>query len=160
QTYNEKNGLLNSCVYSLAEDAQHDLWVGTYGGGVFRFHDGKFTQYSEAQGLASSVVRRVVAAHDGSLWVGSRAGVSRIQDGQIRNYTLTDGLSNMGALALYEDRKGGIWATAPHGVFHLIGERFVHFSSLPNSEVYPIGEDRSGGLYFGVYPDAVLYRLE
>src|SRR5262249_30385224 len=146
--------------YSLAEDAHHDLWVGTYGGGVFRFHDGKFTQYSEAQGLASSIVRSVVAAHDGSLWVGSRAGGGRIPKGQIRNHTQTDGLSDTDALSLYEDRKGGIWATTPHGVFHLIRERFVHFSSLPNSEVYPIGEDRSGGLYFSVYPDLVLYRLE
>src|ERR1700676_3862759 len=53
RTYGEKDGLLNSCVWALAEDAKHDLWIGTYGGGVFRFRDGHFTQYSKPQGLAT-----------------------------------------------------------------------------------------------------------
>jgi ligand-binding sensor domain-containing protein len=28
-TYDERNGLLNSCVWALAEDGNNDLWIGT-----------------------------------------------------------------------------------------------------------------------------------
>jgi ligand-binding sensor domain-containing protein len=71
KTYSEKDGLLNSCVWSLAEDANHDLWIGTWGGGLFRFRNGRFTQYSTPQGLPSVVVLSLAAAQDGSLWIAT-----------------------------------------------------------------------------------------
>ncbi len=37
RTYSEKDGLTNSCVFSLAEDRNHDILIGTFGGGVFAF---------------------------------------------------------------------------------------------------------------------------
>jgi ligand-binding sensor domain-containing protein len=43
--YKERDGLVNSCVWSLAEDAKNNLWIGTYGGGLFQFRDNRFVQY-------------------------------------------------------------------------------------------------------------------
>jgi signal transduction histidine kinase/ligand-binding sensor domain-containing protein len=162
--YNEKNGLLNSCVWSLAEDANHDLWIGTYGGGVFRMHGGKFIQYSKAQGLPSDIVPNMVAAQDGSVWFGTAAGLSCMRDGKVRNYTVADGLSGGNTIKVYGDRTGGIWYSTEKGVDHLTGDRFVHFSSLPNALVFPIGDDRSGGLYFDLWSPAshgtAIYRVQ
>lgn len=158
--YNEKDGLLNSCAYTLAEDANHDLWIGTYGGGVFRLHDRRFTQYSKSQGLASNTIISIVAARDGSLWLLTPAGVSRMRNGKIRNYTVADGLSDRVPFSVYEDRTGGIWLGTRHGADRLAGDRFVHFSSLPQRGAEPIGEDRSGSLYFIVAPGMSIYRLE
>jgi ligand-binding sensor domain-containing protein len=45
QTYLDKDGL-NSCLSALAEDRNHDILVGTHGGGVSRFRDGRFLQVS------------------------------------------------------------------------------------------------------------------
>ena len=157
--YNEKSGLLNSCVWALAEDANHDLWIGTYGGGVFRMHDRRFTQYSKAQGLASDIVRGILVAHDGSIWLATHAGASRIQDGQIRNYTMADGLSDILAESIYQDRTGGIWVGTFHGVDRLTGDRFVNFSPGFKGMVHPIGEDRSGTLYFTPEEGGIL-RIE
>ena len=146
RTYSEKDGLLNSCVYALAEDANHDLWIGTYGGGAFRLREGRFTQYSKAQGLTSAVVTGIVAARDGSLWIATPEAVSRVRDGQIRNYTTADGLSSNHAVRLYEDRSGTIWAGTVRGIDRLTGDRFAAVPSLPNVAVFPLGEDRAGGL--------------
>ncbi len=157
--YNDKSGLLNTCVWALAEDANHDLWIGTYGGGVFRMHDGRFTRYSKAQGLSSDAVLGILVARDGSIWLTTQAGVSCMRDGTIRNYTVSEGLS-FAPFALYEDRKGGIWAGTFDGVYYLSGDRFVNFSSLPKSALVPIGEDRSGRLYFSEYPNGEIYRAE
>ena len=74
RTYNEKNGLSNSCVWALAEDGNSDLWIGTWGGGLFRFKQGRFTQYSIPQGLRSDTVRSIIAARDGSLWIATAGG--------------------------------------------------------------------------------------
>ena len=160
RTYNEKDGLLNSCVWALAEDANHDLWIGTYGGGAFRFRGGSFTQYSKAQGFVSDRVTGIVPALDGSLWFATRDGVTRMRDGQVRNYTEADGLSDKVAFKLYEDRIGGIWVGTRQGIDRLVGDRFVNLSSLPKTIVYPIGEDRSGNLYFSVDPDGGIFRVE
>ena len=160
QIYNEKNGLLNSCVWTLAEDLNHDLWIGTYGGGFFRFRDGEFTQYSKAQGIGNNYVLSMVVARDGSLWFTEGAGVGRIRDGQIRNYTKADGLSSRITLVVYEDRAGGIWVSGLNGTDRLAGDRFVPFSPFPKTTARPLGEDRSGNLYFAHEPQGGIFRLE
>ena len=160
RTYGLKDGLLNNCVWALAEDANDDLWIGTYGGGAFRFRGGRFTQYSKPQGLVGDTVRSIVAARDGSLWFATRDGVSHMRDRQIRNYTKADGLSGKVALKLYEDRTGGIWVGTAQGIDRMVGDRFVNFSSLPKAAVFPLGEDRSGGLYFSVDEDGGVFRVE
>jgi len=160
RTYNEKDGLLNSCVWALAEEANGDLWIGTYGGGAFRFRGGRFTQYSNPQGLASDVVTGIAAARDGSVWFATRGGVSRMRDGQIRNYTDADGLSGKSAIKLYEDRTGGIWVGTAQGIDRMVGDRFVNFSSIPKARVEPVGEDRSGGLYFSGGQNGGVFRVE
>src|SRR5579862_3881213 len=76
RTYNDKDGLANTCVYALAADSNKDLWVGTYGGGLFRFHDGRFTQFSKPQGLPSDAVLGILPANDGSLWLDTPNGIS------------------------------------------------------------------------------------
>jgi signal transduction histidine kinase/ligand-binding sensor domain-containing protein len=160
RTYGMKDGLLNDCVWALTEDANGDLLIGTWGGGAFRFHDGKFTQYSKPQGLSSDIVTSIAAARDGSIWIATRKGLSRIRDGQIRNYTKADGLSFNGVFRVLEDRTGVIWAGTPHGIDRLVGDRFVSFSSLPNALVFPIGEDRSGGLYASQDEEGGIFRIE
>lgn len=162
QIYTRKDGLLNDCVWSLTEDPNHDLWIGTFGGGAFRFHDGKFTQYSKAQGVPSPNVNNIIAAQDGSVWLDTAdsTGITRIRDGTVRNYTMADGLSSLDVDAIHQDRTGRIWAGTSHGADLLTGDRFVRFESLPQDEVAPLGEDRSGVLYFSEYHRARIYRVE
>jgi signal transduction histidine kinase/ligand-binding sensor domain-containing protein len=127
-SYAEKDGLSNSCVWSLAEDRNSNLWIATYGGGLFRLRDGHFAQYSLEQGLPSSVALQVIVAHDDSVWIATPDGISHMQNGHFRNYTIADGLSSNQAIAIYQDRSGTIWAATQGGLDRLIGERFVPFS--------------------------------
>ena len=159
RTYSEKDGLLNSCVFTLAEDANRDLWIGTYGGGAFRFHNGSFTQYSKPQGLRSDIVLRILPTQDGSLWVVTAGGLSRLRNGQLRNYTSADGLSSNSVVSIYEDRRGRFWVGTRLGMDRMEGERFVKVSSIPNDIVWPVGDDSSGNLYFGLFEKGLL-RLD
>jgi len=130
--YNEKDGLLNTCVWSLAEDLNYDLWIGTYGGGIFRMHEGHFTQFSTQQGLAGQVVQQISVAHDGSLWIATQDGLSHMQNGHFRNYTIAEGLSSNQILSIHQDRSGTLWVATQAGVNRLEGDRLVPFPPNPS----------------------------
>ncbi len=150
KTYSEKDGLRNSCVWSLAEDANHDLWIGTWGGGLFRFRNGRFTQYSTPQGPPSAVVLSLAAAQDGSLWIATDAGLSHMQNEHFHNYTTADGLSSDRIITVVQDHHGDIWAATDVGVDHLVGDHFVpvYGASAAGEVPYgPLKEDTFGNLY-------------
>src|SRR5216684_3532023 len=150
KVYREKDGLLNSCVWALAEDQNRDLWIGTYGGGLFRFRDGHFGQYSMEQGLVSKVVLQIAVAHDGSLWIATPDGVSHMQNGHFQNYTVAEGLSSNQVFSVYQDRPGGVWAVTQGGIDRLVGGRFVPLPSARTRDgrlSIRLAEDSLGDLY-------------
>lgn len=67
-------------VLSLAHDAGGDLWVGAFGGHVFRVRDGDVVaRYSGFPGH----VRAVQPDRDGAVWVATHSGPMRLVDGRI-----------------------------------------------------------------------------
>ncbi len=150
KVYREKDGLLNSCVWALAEDQNRDLWIGTYGGGLFRFRDGHFGQYSMEQGLVSKVVLQIAVAHDGSLWIATPDGVSHMKNGHFQSYTVAEGLSSNHVFSVYQDRSGSVWAQTQGGIDRLVGERFVPLPAAQTRDgplSIRLAEDSFGDLY-------------
>lgn len=158
ESYKEKDGLLNSCVWTLAEDHNRTLWIGTYGGGLFRFRNGRFVQYSLPQGLPSKVVLQVIVAGDGSLWIATLDGVSHMQNDHFRNYTIADGLSSNQVITIHQDRSGTIWAATQGGLDRLVGQRFIQFPrARSNDSPFPIriAEDSVGDLFTADSPRGI-----
>lgn len=154
----EKDGLTNSCVWSLAEDHQHNLWIGTYGGGLFQYRKGVFTQYSTEQGLASRIVLQIVVSQDDSLWMATPDGVSHMQGHAIRNYTRADGLSSNQILNIHQDRVGTIWVATQAGVDRLASGRFVPVPAVQTQDqvlAHRFVEDSRGNLYTTDVPRGV-----
>jgi ligand-binding sensor domain-containing protein len=139
------DGFLNTCVNSLAEDANGDLWIGTYEG-VFRRHGSVFTQYSVHEGLPGRKVTSIRITGDGSIWIAHNAGLSRFKDGVFRTYTTADGLSSDRARGIYE-YQGAIWAATVSGLHRLDGDHFVRISGNGPCGFTMLGEDSAGGLY-------------
>jgi ligand-binding sensor domain-containing protein/signal transduction histidine kinase len=158
RTINEKDGLANTCVWSLAEDRSHNIWLGTYGGGLFRFKDGIFTQYSEKEGLSSGAVTRIVVAKDDSLWVTTPHGLSHFQEGKIRNYTASDGLSSSSVLDVFQDGSGNIWVATGGGVDRFVSGRFVPLPVTKDASgvlARRFFEDSGNGLYTSDLPEGI-----
>jgi len=158
RTFDEKSGIGNTCVWSLAEDRKQNIWIGTYGGGLFRYRDGNFTQYRLGQERAGPIVLAIAVARDDSLWIATPDGVSHMQEGKVRNYTTKDGLSSARVLALLEDRAGVIWVATQGGVDRYISDRFVHLPSAKSIDpmlVRRIVEDSQGDLYATNFPQGI-----
>jgi ligand-binding sensor domain-containing protein/signal transduction histidine kinase len=158
RTFGEKDGLTNSCVWSLAEDRQHTIWTGTYGGGLFSYRNGVFRQYTMEQGLVSRIVGQIMVARDDTLWLATPDGVSHLQARGIRNYTAADGLSSIRVHSIYQDHAGTIWVATQAGVDRLDSGRFVPVPATQATDEVQARqfiEDSQGNLYATDLPQGV-----
>ncbi|MGD1959890.1 MAG: two-component regulator propeller domain-containing protein [Fulvivirga sp.] len=90
-----EKGLVNEHVISLYLESK-TLWIGTFGGGLFRF-DTKtetFKNYTENDGLPNGVIYGIRADNEGHLWMSTNNGLSRfnIKSESFRNYDKSEGL--------------------------------------------------------------------
>jgi ligand-binding sensor domain-containing protein/serine phosphatase RsbU (regulator of sigma subunit) len=164
--YTSSQGLPNNVVWTIAEDKRGSLWFGTDGGGVSRYEtdvsepcdvrnsQGKYTQYTSAQGLANNVVLSIKEDKNGVLWFGTYGGgVSRFDGHTFTNYNTAQGLANNVVRSICEDHLGSLWfGTYGGGLSRFDGESFTNYGSaqgLANNVVMSIIEDKAGNLWIG-----------
>jgi signal transduction histidine kinase/ligand-binding sensor domain-containing protein/DNA-binding response OmpR family regulator len=91
-----KNSLSNNYVCTIHEDEKGNLWLGTNGGGLnyFDVATGRFSAYTENDGLPNNSVKGILADDKGNLWVSTNKGLSKfnIARKSFRNYDIGDGL--------------------------------------------------------------------
>ena len=101
-------------VLSLAEGEHGEVWVGTYGDGVYRLRQGKVTdRYDRSNGLASNEIRAIARAGD-RVFFGTSGGLNMLRQQQISTLTTADGLPGLFVSALYYQppepgRTGQLW---------------------------------------------------
>ncbi len=148
-------------VWSILDDRNGSLWIGTFGG-LFKLHgpSGQFTYYpSGAQGPASNVILSLYRDTTGDLWVGTEKGLSRLdsKSGIWRHYRhdSNDGSSTGSDRVWYihKDRDGIFWLATSGGGLNRLDPgtgKFRHFTEqdgLANNIVCGILEDDRGRLW-------------
>lgn len=72
--------------WALHADADGDLWIGTLGGGLLHFRNGKFTRFTERDGLPNEHVTQILEDDLGHLWLGTRGGLVRVKKQALLDY--------------------------------------------------------------------------
>jgi ligand-binding sensor domain-containing protein/signal transduction histidine kinase len=150
----------NKAAASFAEDRAGNLWFGFYQGGLVRYADNHFTEFTTEDGLPDGFITQLYLDHAGRLWISSsRAGLSRVDDptaGQIRfiNFTAEDGLSSNNVRSITEDLFGRIYIGTARGVDALTPDAklFKHYSVNDGLAADLVGtalRDSRGALWFG-----------
>jgi ligand-binding sensor domain-containing protein len=86
-------GELGEGVRAMAEDAAGRVWVGAGDGTLHCFAANNHLTLAQAEGLPGAVIRCLLAAADGSLWIGTDGGgLCRWRDGKLTRWTREDGL--------------------------------------------------------------------
>jgi len=172
---NNPNSLGNYLILSLYEDSLKNLWVGTHGGGLYRFDRAQetFTAYqheiNNPHSLSNNNVFAIVEDKPGFLWIATDAGLNRFDIQQQRFETFLYDASHASKpelcqyiLSLFVDQQQQLWlGTDGCGLlrFNPRTKQFVaHYYkqlekpySLSNNHVLSISQNNLGHLWVGTW---------
>ncbi|MCG3165839.1 MAG: hypothetical protein POELPBGB_01614 [Bacteroidia bacterium] len=151
KNFTVENGLPQSQVLSVFQDASGRLWIGTNQEGVARYDGDKFEYFKQINGLANNVVYSIAQGNEGNLYIGTVNGLSIYNGKKFNNYTTEKGLSHNGVVKVFKDKKGKILLGTGKGVCVLEGDTIIPLkldSVLDNSTVFNIVEDNKGNTWF------------
>ncbi len=131
QRYDRSNGLPGvGSIYSVARDGLGRLWFASYGSGLYQLQkNGKFTRFTQEDGLTNNTVHCLEVDRFGRLWIATASGVTRLDGDKVTNFTEQQGLCSNAMSCILEDSWGNMWfGTSGGGLCRLDGERFIHFN--------------------------------
>lgn len=136
-------------VSALLPTTSGELWVGTFGDGVYRLFGGAVTHLGKDQGLAGEHVLAMTQARDGSIWVSTTVGVDRVDGGQNRAEA-APGLEHLVVRHLNQGRRGAMWLSTNEGLMRVVNDRIDRWDTsdgLPDKLVAGTHEDERGVLW-------------
>ncbi|MDO1446508.1 two-component regulator propeller domain-containing protein [Rhodocytophaga aerolata] len=158
-------------VDGITEDTQGNLWVGTWGKGVYLFNKrtGTFQSFAEATTIPQTTgefVKALTFDSQGTLWIGTQQNGLHSYDPASKNYTIYTSdktkpysLSNNSVLSIMEDSSGDLWIGTHAGglnYFNRTDHTFRHYQtdflqthSLQGQWVTSIFEDNGGNIWLG-----------
>lgn len=120
--YDKDDGLTGTKIRYITEAPDGALWTGSLDGGVSRFYQGTFTNYTTEEGLSSNNIRSIyIDEYDaGTVWIGSENnGLNRLKDGKISYINMDDGLPDHIIHWISQDENGWLWMSSNRGVFKI-----------------------------------------
>ena len=112
--YNLEEGLPQQYVYSLNQDKNGFIWIGT-GDGIAKFDGIEFTNYSKKDGLPENFITCSTQDTNGVIWLGHNKGsISSIVDGKIES-VISDSIANSKVTDIFITQSGDLWASTQNG---------------------------------------------
>lgn len=145
---------------ALHEDRAGNLWAGTEDGGLLRYRDGVFTNWTTKDGLPGIRVDRIDEDDAGAIWVYTDRGIAVWRDGQLTKIEPTPGttLKNLvwSKEEYYDRYYTGAWQRDADGwqVFRNGGWEPLPFPPPTNDPSPPLlrymAGDSLGRLWYGM----------
>lgn len=153
-------GLSQSTVYAILQDAKGFMWFGTQDG--LNQYDGyTFTHYrhdpQDPDSLSNNFILSLHEDSQGVLWVGTDGGgldrfdrkSNRFQHYQHQPQQPDDSLSHNAVLGIHEDNQGFLWIATDGGGLNRLDphrQHFTHYRHNPN-DPHSLSSDSPWSLY-------------
>lgn len=152
-------------VRCIREDSGGNLWVATFNNGVGLVRvdpSGTIRQYTTANGMPSNEIRSISQMEDGTVLVGTNAGIVVIQNDEITDVIgAEDGIKNTVIHSVCEGEDGSILAGTDGGGIYVINSgRVKHFGrddGLTSDVIIRIVKDKQRDLYWIVTSNSIQY---
>jgi signal transduction histidine kinase/ligand-binding sensor domain-containing protein len=144
------DGSLGEWVWSLYEDSEHRLWVGSETG-LWRWRPGPAKRYPLPHAIETSQALAEGENGTGLLAVGEHIWQLRNEGAVEYRFTVPPG--RVMPVNLFRDHDGGLWiGTLQRGLLHVQQERtstFAQSDGLSSDHVLSMFEDREGNIWVG-----------
>jgi signal transduction histidine kinase/ligand-binding sensor domain-containing protein/DNA-binding response OmpR family regulator len=166
------SGLTNERIFSICEDKDKHLIVGTLGSGlymldisgagresvVFKSEKGKVSNY-DSHALSDDWINCVMCDRDGLIWIGHYHGMSCFdpKNKTFINYVPQNTcLKRTIVLSLFEDYRGNIYAGTKDGLYYFNKQdtTLIHYSAsdgLSDEAICGITDDHEHNLWLSTY---------
>ncbi len=152
--YDKNNpfSLSSDKVYTIYEDRQGTLWIGTFGGGLNKFDrkTGRFIAYKNIKEDESSIEDDRVLAIDedskGNLWVATYGGGLNRFDPKTEKFVRYYNENMSVVYSVVEDERNNLWMSTDKGIFkfNYLVHQFTQYHMSDGLQ----GLEFSGGAYF------------
>lgn len=154
EVLNTENGLPHNNVMHISTDREGNLWLAMYRAGLIRLKDGKFTNYTVQQGLASVSASSIQEVEKNTYWVGSDAGIiNTITNQNVGVYALKKTLATDRLRTIFKDREGNIWVGSYAGLLRISSDGteklFTIADGLTDNQVRVITQTINGSIWVG-----------
>ncbi|HET9449631.1 MAG TPA: two-component regulator propeller domain-containing protein [Aggregicoccus sp.] len=150
RTFGPAQGVPEGALPAILEDSQGTLWVGSMTHGLLRYEPatGRFTRFTQKEGLAAD---EVVELHDdgaGALWIGSSYGLTRYRyaDGRFTRFTTEQGLFDDAAFRILQDERGYFWISCNKGVYRVSRQELAEVAEGKRERVSYLLLDQTDGM--------------
>ena len=159
EVYNEKSGISNVEVLTVAEGGNGEIVLGTDGDGIYVFHDKNMTHVGMDEGLQSGVVMRIKRDEKRKMfWVVTSNSIAYLTDDY--QVTTIQKFPYPNNFDLIENSKGDIWVLSSNGIYVVKAEDLLKNEEISTS-FYSMENGLSGvatsNSYSDVSPDGELF---
>ncbi|WP_448698329.1 two-component regulator propeller domain-containing protein [Mucilaginibacter sp. AW1-3] len=166
------DGLSQNTVYSILQDHEGYIWIGTTDG-LNKYDGYEFTTYKhdidDKNSLTSNQINALMEDKDGNLWIGTADGIN-FYDRKSNTFTHTYTFSKQSAETndyitdILQDKKGNIWVSTYDGlkVYDAARKLFIKYQSgdetdIQSQKVQTIFAGNDGILWVGTNKSLKLF---
>lgn len=139
-------------IASIFEDHEKQLWLATFGDGLYRWAQAELRHFDQRDGLIGDTFNRVFEDSKGSIWIGGLDGLQRLVGERFESYTTADGLSNNFVRDILQDTEGSLWVGTDLGIDRFRDGRVAMWGKrqgLAEEFARTVIEDRAGNVWVG-----------
>jgi PAS domain S-box-containing protein len=144
-------------IQRILEDSDKNLWIATFGSGIYRIHGQTVDHFGRPDGLSSDTVFDLYEGDDGIVWAATSDGIDNFRDLPITTFSASEGLGRQGAASVIATRDGTVWV-AGLGTLDFIRNGAVSSVRVPGQQVSSLLEDHQGNIWVGVDDGLFIYK--
>ena len=134
-------------VVAMSLDSEGDCWAAASSGLLLRVHQDVLSDETKSTLQVPHMIRCLLAATDGSLWIGyAGGGVGRLKAGQFSRFLRDQGLHDDYISQIVSDGRGRLWFAGNRGIFSVREKELDELARGQTSRVWSVAYGQNEGL--------------
>jgi ligand-binding sensor domain-containing protein/two-component sensor histidine kinase len=153
--FSKESRYMVNAITCIKEDKKGNLWIGTYGDGLYCFNQKSFFRIDPNHELYKQTIFDIYFDNE-TYWIATlNQGIKQynLQTKSFTSLTEKEGLSNNHVRSIIQDNSGSFWfGTSGGGVCNYLGKKFTTYdknSGLAGNFIYSIFRDSKNRLWVG-----------